>query len=93
MFEGGLFVIVLVSIFVLILLAKTAIVVPQQSAFVVERLGRFSGTLDAGFHILMPFIDVDPLPPLAEGDRRSTSRRRSASRATTCRSAWTACST
>ena len=31
---------------------------PQQSAFVVERLGRFAGTLDAGFHILVPFIDV-----------------------------------
>ena len=31
---------------------------PQQSAFVVERLGRYSGTLNAGFHILMPFVDV-----------------------------------
>jgi regulator of protease activity HflC (stomatin/prohibitin superfamily) len=38
--------------------AKTAIVVPQQSAYVVERLGRYAGTLDAGFHILVPFIDV-----------------------------------
>ena len=43
---------------VLIVVAKTAIVVPQQSAYVVERLGRYSGTLDAGFHILIPFIDV-----------------------------------
>jgi regulator of protease activity HflC (stomatin/prohibitin superfamily) len=42
----------------LIVIAKTAIVVPQQSAFVVERLGRYSGTLDAGFHILLPFVDV-----------------------------------
>ncbi len=41
-----------------IILAKTALVVPQQSAYVVERLGRFSGTLDAGFHILVPFLDV-----------------------------------
>ena len=56
--EGGLFVIILFAIIVLIILAKTAIVVPQQSAFVVERLGRYSGTLDAGFHILVPFIDV-----------------------------------
>jgi regulator of protease activity HflC (stomatin/prohibitin superfamily) len=46
----------LLTIFVVV--AKTAIVVPQQSAFVVERLGRFSGTLDAGFHILIPFLDV-----------------------------------
>jgi regulator of protease activity HflC (stomatin/prohibitin superfamily) len=41
-----------------IILAKTAVVVPQQSAFVVERLGRYSGTLQAGFHILTPFVDV-----------------------------------
>ncbi len=56
--EGGLFVIILLAIIVLIVLAKTAIVVPQQSAFVVERLGRYSGTLGAGFHILVPFMDV-----------------------------------
>jgi len=42
----------------LIVVAKTAIVVPQQSAFVVERLGAYSGTLNAGFHILIPFLDV-----------------------------------
>ena len=56
--EGGFIVIVLLAIMALIVIAKTAIVVPQQSAFVVERLGRYSGTLDAGFHILLPFIDV-----------------------------------
>jgi regulator of protease activity HflC (stomatin/prohibitin superfamily) len=56
--EGGLIVIVLLAIMVLIILAKTAIVVPQQSAYVVERLGRYSGTLSAGFHILVPFFDV-----------------------------------
>src|SRR5687767_13466784 len=56
--EGGLIVIIVVAIMALVIVAKTAIVVPQQSAFVVERLGRFSGTLDAGFHILIPFVDV-----------------------------------
>ena len=56
--EGGFIVIVLVAIMALIVIAKTAIVVPQQSAYVVERLGRYSGTLDAGFHILLPFVDV-----------------------------------
>ena len=56
--EGGFVVIVLLAIMALIVIAKTAIVVPQQSAYVVERLGRYSGTLDAGFHILLPFIDV-----------------------------------
>jgi regulator of protease activity HflC (stomatin/prohibitin superfamily) len=42
----------------LIVIAKTAVVVPQQSAFIVERLGRYHDTLSAGFHILIPFIDV-----------------------------------
>jgi len=54
----GLIVLVIFAILVLVIVAKTAIVVPQQSAYVVERLGRFAGTLDAGFHILVPFIDV-----------------------------------
>ena len=46
------------AVLVLVVIAKTAIVVPQQSAYVVERLGRYSGTIQAGFHILMPFVDV-----------------------------------
>jgi regulator of protease activity HflC (stomatin/prohibitin superfamily) len=46
------------AILVIIVIAKTAVVVPQQSAFVVERLGRYAGTLDAGFHFLVPFVDV-----------------------------------
>jgi regulator of protease activity HflC (stomatin/prohibitin superfamily) len=36
---------------------NSAVVVPQQNAFVVERLGRFSSTLNPGFHILVPFLD------------------------------------
>ena len=46
------------AVVVIVIIAKTAVVVPQQSAFVVERLGRFSKTLDAGFHVLLPFLDV-----------------------------------
>ena len=42
---------------VVIVLIKTAVVVPQQSGFVVERLGKYSKTLNAGFHILFPFIE------------------------------------
>jgi regulator of protease activity HflC (stomatin/prohibitin superfamily) len=56
--ESGLFVVILLSLIVLVIIWKTAIVVPQQSAYVVERLGRYSGTLGAGFHILVPFFDV-----------------------------------
>ncbi len=55
--EGAIVLIVL-AILVVIIIAKTAVVVPQQSAYVVERLGRFSGVLHAGFHILVPFFDV-----------------------------------
>jgi len=43
---------------VVLILFKTAVVVPQQHAYVIERLGRFAGTLEAGFHVLLPFIDV-----------------------------------
>ncbi|GMU65956.1 MAG: stomatin 2 [Acidobacteriota bacterium] len=49
---------VALAILVIIVIAKTAVVVPQQSAYVVERLGRYAGTRDAGFHFLVPFIDV-----------------------------------
>src|SRR5918994_3790798 len=55
---GGLLVFFVLAILVLIVIAKTAIVVPQQSAYVVERLGRYSGTLTAGFHILLPFVET-----------------------------------
>jgi regulator of protease activity HflC (stomatin/prohibitin superfamily) len=57
-FSGGLVVVLVLAILVIIILAKTAVVVPQQSAYIVERLGRYSATLDAGFHILVPFMDV-----------------------------------
>ena len=42
---------------IVIILFKTAVIVPQQNAFVVERLGKFSRKLDAGFHILIPFLE------------------------------------
>ena len=53
-----LIVLFILIILVLIIVAKTAIVVPQQSAYVVERLGRYHGTLGAGFHVLLPFVDT-----------------------------------
>lgn len=55
--SGGFLVTLLLALFVIYVFAKTAVVVPQQSAYVVERLGKYSATLDAGFHILLPFID------------------------------------
>ena len=55
---GSLIVLLILAFLVLIIIAKTAIVVPQQSAYVVERLGRYYGTLGAGFHVLLPFVDT-----------------------------------
>jgi len=56
--DTGLIVVVLFALVVLFVVYRTAVVVPQQSAFVVERLGRYNATLNAGFHILVPFVDV-----------------------------------
>ncbi|MCA1562913.1 MAG: paraslipin [Acidobacteria bacterium] len=58
MTSGLMIVFMILAVLVLIIIAKTAVVVPQQSAFVVERLGRFSATLSAGFHVLLPFVDT-----------------------------------
>src|SRR5437867_8857688 len=55
---GALVVFVGLALLVIIVISRTAVVVPQQSAFVVERLGRYRATLDAGFHILLPFVDA-----------------------------------
>ncbi|MEM9160970.1 MAG: stomatin-like protein [Verrucomicrobiota bacterium] len=46
----------LLVIAALVVLFKTARIVPQKEAYVVERLGKYSRTLDAGFHILIPFL-------------------------------------
>ncbi len=53
------FVVILIglAIFVAILFAKTITIVPQKSAYILERFGKYRTTLEAGFHILMPFID------------------------------------
>ncbi len=58
LFSPYLIVALVIAFFVLIVVAKTAVVVPQQNAFIVERLGRYAGTLQAGFHVLFPFVDV-----------------------------------
>jgi regulator of protease activity HflC (stomatin/prohibitin superfamily) len=59
MFETFLSTIILVVLIllVLVILIKSVRVVPQKSAFIVERLGKYQQTLEAGFHILIPFVD------------------------------------
>ncbi len=46
-----------VAFLAIIIISKTAVVVPQQSAYVIENLGRYSRTIQAGFHILVPFLE------------------------------------
>ncbi len=49
--------VIFLAILVIVVVFKTAVVVPQQEAFVVERLGKYNSVLHAGFHILVPFVD------------------------------------
>ena len=55
---ASLVVVLVLAALIILVIARTAVVVPQQSAYVVERLGRYYSTLGAGFHVLIPFIDV-----------------------------------
>src|SRR5438067_12088040 len=55
---SSLLVAVVVVIFAMIMIGRIARVVPQQNAWIVERLGKYSATLNAGFHILVPFLDT-----------------------------------
>jgi regulator of protease activity HflC (stomatin/prohibitin superfamily) len=53
----GTIVTVGIVLLVVVTIIKTARIVPQKTAFIVERLGKYAKTLDAGFHILFPFIE------------------------------------
>lgn len=50
-------ILIVLILFLLVAFLSTFKVVPQRSVYIVERLGKYSRTLDAGFHILIPFID------------------------------------
>ncbi|HTF34711.1 MAG TPA: stomatin-like protein [Myxococcota bacterium] len=54
---GAVIAVLGLALLAVIVVAKAATIVPQQAAFVVERLGKYSKTFQAGFHILVPFID------------------------------------
>ena len=53
----GLIAVSALVLLVVLVIAKTVKIVPQQSGYVVERLGRYHRTLQAGFHILVPFLE------------------------------------
>lgn len=54
---GGFILMLVFAAIIVIAVLKTARIVPQKSAFIVETLGKYKKTLSAGFHILIPFID------------------------------------
>ena len=54
---NSLYVALAITAVVIFIIAKTAVIVPQQNAFVIERLGKYSRVLRAGFHILIPFME------------------------------------
>jgi len=53
------FTVIILGLILIVVIAfiKTVRVVPQKVAIIIERLGKYNATLDAGLHILMPFID------------------------------------
>jgi len=52
------FIFIIAAVIFALFIAKSIFrIVPQNTAFVIERLGKYSSTLEAGFHILVPFID------------------------------------
>ncbi|MCK9172715.1 MAG: SPFH domain-containing protein [Desulfuromonas sp.] len=53
----SLFAVIILAVLVVVVLLKTAVIVPQKYEYIVERLGKYSRTLGAGFHILIPFLD------------------------------------
>lgn len=55
--EQNLIALGVILLVIVVVLWKTAVVVPQRSEFVIEKLGRYRTTLEAGFHILFPFLD------------------------------------
>ena len=54
---GSLIVAIVIAMVAMWVVSRIARVVPQQQAWIVERLGRYNRTLQAGFHILWPFVD------------------------------------
>ena len=57
MVDVGLVIGGLIALVAIIVIIKTAVVVPQQSAYVVENLGKYARTLSPGFNILVPFLE------------------------------------
>ena len=58
MMTALMFFLILALILVVVLIVVTNIViVPQSTVFVIERLGVYSSTWEAGLHVKIPFIE------------------------------------
>jgi regulator of protease activity HflC (stomatin/prohibitin superfamily) len=55
--EAVLLVLLLLVVFAVIVVVRTVKIVPQQVSLIIERLGKFSRTLEGGLHFLVPFVD------------------------------------
>ena len=55
--DFGFIVAAFLALVAIVVIVKTAVVVPQQNAYIIENLGRYSRTLTAGFNILIPFLE------------------------------------
>ncbi|NLJ55062.1 MAG: SPFH/Band 7/PHB domain protein [Intrasporangiaceae bacterium] len=54
---GTLIVLAILVLFAIVVIMRTVRIVPQQTSLIVERLGRYSRTLEGGIHFLIPFVD------------------------------------
>ena len=64
---AGLIALIVLALFVFIVAATGVRIIPQARAGIVERLGRYSRTLEPGLTLIVPFIDrVKPLIDLRE---------------------------
>jgi len=65
--SAGAIALVALAVLVLIVLSRSIRIVPQARAGIVERLGRYQRTLDAGLAVIVPFVDrLRPLIDLRE---------------------------
>ena len=55
--DAGLIVALVLALVVIMVIVKTAVVVPQQNAYIIENLGKYSRTLESGFALLVPFVE------------------------------------
>ena len=55
--DAGLIVALVLAFVVITIIVKTAVVVPQQNAYIIESLGKYSRTLESGFALLVPFVE------------------------------------